>query len=225
MGHHSTGEHARRARRARRAHRASATASTASAIYLYGEGWNFGEVADDARFVQATQGQPGRHRHRLVLRPAARRGPRRRARSTRTRGSRASAPASAPTPTGRRSTARRTSSARTSCTRTDLVKLGPGRQPARLRVPSTRTGETVAGQRTSTTTASRRGTPRDPSEVVTYVDAHDNETLFDALHVQAAAGHVDGRPGADEHPVAVDRGAVAGRRRSGTPAPTCCARK
>ncbi|MEO1062452.1 MAG: pullulanase-type alpha-1,6-glucosidase [Actinomycetota bacterium] len=26
-----------------------------SAIYLYGEGWNFGEVADDARFVQATQ--------------------------------------------------------------------------------------------------------------------------------------------------------------------------
>ncbi|HYN35169.1 MAG TPA: pullulanase-type alpha-1,6-glucosidase, partial [Ilumatobacteraceae bacterium] len=26
-----------------------------SQIYLYGEGWNFGEVADDARFVQATQ--------------------------------------------------------------------------------------------------------------------------------------------------------------------------
>ncbi|MCZ4148750.1 hypothetical protein BZG21_30385, partial [Escherichia coli] len=26
-------------------------------IYLYGEGWNFGEVADNARFYQATQGQ------------------------------------------------------------------------------------------------------------------------------------------------------------------------
>jgi pullulanase-type alpha-1,6-glucosidase len=26
-----------------------------SSIYLYGEGWNFGEVADNARFVQATQ--------------------------------------------------------------------------------------------------------------------------------------------------------------------------
>jgi pullulanase-type alpha-1,6-glucosidase len=26
-----------------------------SAIYLYGEGWNFGEVADNARFIQATQ--------------------------------------------------------------------------------------------------------------------------------------------------------------------------
>ncbi len=29
------------------------------AITLYGEGWNFGEVADNARFVQATQGQLG----------------------------------------------------------------------------------------------------------------------------------------------------------------------
>jgi len=29
------------------------------AIYLYGEGWNFGEVADDARFVQATQRNMG----------------------------------------------------------------------------------------------------------------------------------------------------------------------
>jgi pullulanase len=29
------------------------------AIYLYGEGWNFGEVADDARFIQATQRHMG----------------------------------------------------------------------------------------------------------------------------------------------------------------------
>jgi hypothetical protein len=29
------------------------------AIYLYGEGWKFGPVADNARFYQATQGQPG----------------------------------------------------------------------------------------------------------------------------------------------------------------------
>ena len=26
---------------------------------MYGEGWNFGEVADNARFVQAAQGQLG----------------------------------------------------------------------------------------------------------------------------------------------------------------------
>ena len=48
----------RRRRRRRRA-----------AIYLYGEGWNFGEVADNARFVQATQVQHGRHRHRHLQRP------------------------------------------------------------------------------------------------------------------------------------------------------------
>ena len=30
------------------------------AIYLYGEGWNFGEVANDARFEQATQANMGR---------------------------------------------------------------------------------------------------------------------------------------------------------------------
>ena len=29
------------------------------AVYLYGEGWNFGEVANNARFEQATQGQLG----------------------------------------------------------------------------------------------------------------------------------------------------------------------
>ena len=29
------------------------------AVYLYGEGWNFGEVADNALFEQATQGQLG----------------------------------------------------------------------------------------------------------------------------------------------------------------------
>ena len=28
-------------------------------VYLYGEGWNFGEVADNALFEQATQGQLG----------------------------------------------------------------------------------------------------------------------------------------------------------------------
>ena len=28
-------------------------------VYLYGEGWNFGEVANNALFTQATQGQLG----------------------------------------------------------------------------------------------------------------------------------------------------------------------
>ena len=35
--------------------RAPRAARSTTRVYLYGEGWNFGEVADDARFVQATQ--------------------------------------------------------------------------------------------------------------------------------------------------------------------------
>ena len=40
-------------------------------VYLYGEGWNFGEVANNARFTQATQGQLGGTQDRHLLRPAA----------------------------------------------------------------------------------------------------------------------------------------------------------
>ena len=43
------------AERARRPHRRPRTASTGRRSILYGEGWNFGEVANNARFVQATQ--------------------------------------------------------------------------------------------------------------------------------------------------------------------------
>ncbi|MDO5735586.1 MAG: pullulanase-type alpha-1,6-glucosidase [Propionibacteriaceae bacterium] len=56
MGHHS-----RASMEAVRAALDGLTMATdgvdGSAIYLYGEGWNFGEVADNARFLQATQGQ------------------------------------------------------------------------------------------------------------------------------------------------------------------------
>ncbi len=50
-----------------------------SAIYLYGEGWNFGEVADNARGRQRHPAQPGRDRHRHLQRPPAGRGAGRRA--------------------------------------------------------------------------------------------------------------------------------------------------
>ena len=47
-------------------------------IFLYGEGWNFGEVAEQRPVRPGHPGQHGRHRHRHVQRPAARRGARRR---------------------------------------------------------------------------------------------------------------------------------------------------
>ena len=49
------------------------------AIYIYGEGWNFGEVADNARGVQGHTAQYGWHRDRHLQRPAAGCGARRRA--------------------------------------------------------------------------------------------------------------------------------------------------
>ena len=54
----------------------------------------------------------------------------------------------------------------------------PGRQPARLRVrrPHRRDGHRAP---TSTTTVSRPATPTTRRRSITYVDAHDNETLFD----------------------------------------------
>ena len=47
------------------------TGSTGKSVYLYGEGWNFGEVADNALFTAGHPGPARRHRHRHLLRPAA----------------------------------------------------------------------------------------------------------------------------------------------------------
>ncbi|UUZ57898.1 hypothetical protein [Nocardioides sp. B-3] len=54
MGHHSL-ENMQRLRSALDALTVSRDGVDGRSIYLYGEGWNFGEVANDARFVQATQ--------------------------------------------------------------------------------------------------------------------------------------------------------------------------
>ena len=54
MGHHTKANMLRCGRRSTRS-RSQKDGVDGTKIYLYGEGWNFGEVADDARFVQATQ--------------------------------------------------------------------------------------------------------------------------------------------------------------------------
>jgi pullulanase-type alpha-1,6-glucosidase len=58
MGHHSKAN-IENARDALQALTVEKDGVDGSSIYLYGEGWNFGEVADDARFVQATQPHMG----------------------------------------------------------------------------------------------------------------------------------------------------------------------
>jgi pullulanase-type alpha-1,6-glucosidase len=58
MGHHSKAN-MEKVRAALDALTVAADGVDGSAVYVYGEGWNFGEVADNARFEQATQLQMG----------------------------------------------------------------------------------------------------------------------------------------------------------------------
>ena len=53
------GEHARRSAPRSTSSRSKKDGVDGKAVYLYGEGWNFGEVANNALFEQATQGQLG----------------------------------------------------------------------------------------------------------------------------------------------------------------------
>ena len=135
-------------------------------VYLYGEGWNFGEVADNARFVQATQGQV--HEARVAtfsdrLRDAVRGG-----RPT----------DDDPTPQGFASGLADRHGVQLAHA-TDLVQLGLAGNLTAFTFRSAR------GHRTSGVHLTYEGEPAgyatEPWDVVTYVDAHDNETLWDAL--------------------------------------------
>ena len=148
-------------------------------IYIYGEGWNFGEVVDNAR---------RRARRRAVRRrPAAAAGLRQRAahRPERVddadRGAAACASAARPRPDQGR----------------------PRRQSARLPVrrPPRADGDGRAGRLQRAARRLRRRPERDHH-------LRRRARQRDAVRhpaVQAAAAHVDGRPGADERRRAVDR--------------------
>ena len=197
MGHHSKAEHARRPRRARRAHAQEGRRRREVDLPLR-RGLEL-RRGREQRAVRAGHAGPARrHRHRHVLRPAARRACAAAARSTRTRvRSRASARGSSTDPNGDAGRRRR----RTSGDLGHADRPGParpGRQPARLRVHGIRRHRQDAATR-STTTAQPAGYADEPDEVITYVDAHDNETLCDALTFKLPRRHADGRPRAHEH--------------------------
>ena len=83
-----------------------------------------------------------------------------------------------------------------------------------------RTGALVTGAQVDYN-GSPAGYNDDPEEAITYVEAHDNETLFDALRGEAADGDVEGAAGAGADRRALDRRARPGRpvlpRRLGHP--------
>ena len=147
-------------------------------VYVYGEGWNFGEVANNARFVQASQlnmAGTGIGTFSDRLRDAVRGGgpfdedPRIQGFASGLWTDANGAPANG-SPDEQRARLLHYH---------DLVKLGLA---ANLRDYTfvNAEGATVRGSEVDYN-GQPAGYAADPSETITYVDAHDNETLFDAL--------------------------------------------
>lgn len=155
-----------------------------SEVYLYGEGWNFGEVADNRLFTQATQGQLGGTGIGTFsdrLRDAVRGGgpfdedPRVQGFGS----GLLTDPNGAPVNGDEAAQAARLAH------QTDLVRLGLA---GNLRDYSflTSAGEVQTGAELDYN-GQPAGYADSPEEVITYVDAHDNETLFDSLTLKLPA--------------------------------------
>ncbi|WP_156760843.1 pullulanase-type alpha-1,6-glucosidase [Microbacterium karelineae] len=148
-----------------------------SGILLYGEGWNFGEVADGALFEQATQGQLGGTGIATFndrLRDAVHGGSPVDSSSTRVQGF---GTGLGTDPNGDPSNGTEEEALADLAHQTDLVRLGL--------VGNLRDYSFVAsdGEVTRGEDLDYRGSPAgyadEPDEVINYVDAHDNETLYD----------------------------------------------
>lgn len=162
-------------------------------VYLYGEGWNFGEVADNVRFEQATQGQLGGTGIGTFsdrLRDAVHGGSPVDGGSLFTQGF---GTGLFTDPNGNEATLGDPATvndggadeAADLAHQSDLVKLGLAGNLRSYEI-TTSSGERVRGDELD-----YRGAPAgyadSPEEVVTYVDAHDNETLFDLLALKLPA--------------------------------------
>ncbi|MDQ2625337.1 MAG: pullulanase-type alpha-1,6-glucosidase, partial [Actinomycetota bacterium] len=177
MGHHSV-ENMQAVRDALDALTVKRDGVDGERVYLYGEGWNFGEVADNARFRQATQGQLGGTGIGTFsdrLRDAVRGGgpfdedPR-----IQGFGSGAYTDPNGADVNG--SEADQRAGVQHAA---DLVRLGLA---GNLRDFSFLAADgTVRSGAELDYNGQPAGYADSPEEVITYVDAHDNETLFDSL--------------------------------------------
>ncbi|GAA5158814.1 pullulanase-type alpha-1,6-glucosidase [Ornithinimicrobium tianjinense] len=132
------------------------------AVHLYGEGWNFGEVAGNGRFVQAVQGQldgTGIGTFNDRLRDAVRGG---------------SVHDADPT------TGLGFATGGADARHTDQLQVGLAGGLRDIAFLSQETGRPVKGAEVAYGGAPC-GYAVSPEEVVNYVDAHDNETLWDTL--------------------------------------------
>ncbi|MEU8228997.1 pullulanase-type alpha-1,6-glucosidase [Actinoplanes sp. NPDC048967] len=147
-------------------------------IYLYGEGWDFGEVAGDARFVQATQKNmagTGIATFNDRLRDAVRGGgpfddnPRIQGFGS----------GLFTDPNGDEANGTAAEQKARLLHYQDLIKVGLSGNLAGYRFTAS-TGTPVTGAQVDYN-GSPAGYTAAPGEAITYVDAHDNEILFDAL--------------------------------------------
>ncbi|WP_307861045.1 pullulanase-type alpha-1,6-glucosidase [Microbacterium sp. SD291] len=176
MGHHST-TNMQAIRDALDALTLEEDGVDGAGILLYGEGWNFGEVADDALFEQATQGQlggTGIGTFNDRLRDAVHGGSPVDGSSTFRQGF---GTGLGTDPNGDPINGTTEQALADLGHETDLVKLGLA---GNLRdfAFTTSDGEFTAGDDIDYR-GSRAGYADQPDEVINYVDAHDNETLYD----------------------------------------------
>ena len=147
------------------------------AVYLYGEGWNFGEVADNALFEQATQGNlagTGVGTFNDRLRDAVHGGSPVDAGTTFAQGY---GTGLATDPNGDAINGTPEAAAAALARQTDLVKLGLA---GNLKEYSFETADgSVKRGEAIDYNGQAAGYSDEPQETINYVDAHDNETLYD----------------------------------------------
>ena len=145
-------------------------------VTLYGEGWNFGEVANNALFTQATQGNLGGTGIATFsdrLRDGVRGGgpfdadPRKQGFGS----------GEATDPNGAAVNSGATASLAHD---TDLVQLGLAGNLRSFSFKDNASGALVRGDKVDYN-GSPAGYADQPDEIISYVDAHDNETLWDSL--------------------------------------------
>ncbi|WP_338316130.1 pullulanase-type alpha-1,6-glucosidase, partial [Streptomyces bohaiensis] len=156
-----------------------------SAVVLYGEGWNFGEVADGARFEQATQRNMAgtgiatfSDRARDAVRGG---GP-----FDEDPGVQGFGSGLWSDPNGSPANGSPDEQLRRLLDHQDLIKVGLTGNLADYRFTDSR-GREVTGAEVDYN-GSPAGYTAAPGEAVAYVDKHDNEALFDALAYKLPAG-------------------------------------
>ena len=177
MGHHPAAE-MKRAKEALKSLTLEKDGVDGSRLYIYGEGWNFGEVANNALFTQATQGQldgTGIGAFNDRLRDAVHGGGPFDEDHRVFQGFGSGAFSDFNGLDTRPESERRADYLH----RVDLVKLGLAGNLKDYTL-TTYDGKTVSGAQLDYN-GQGAGFASQPAENVNYVDAHDNETLFDLV--------------------------------------------